>query len=247
MKIKTFGMAVLLLAGASGAQAQSFDVSDIRVEGLQRVSAASVFNAFPVSANDQVSESELAAAARQLFETGLFEDVSLAREGDVLVIQVVERPTITQLNISGNEQISEDDLRRGLTEAGLAEGEVLQLSTLEEMERELEGVYQSQGRYSAGIDTEVEEIDEGRVRVNININEGEVAKIRQINIVGNEAFDDETLLDLFELEDRPGFWFGWFSSVWRMAALYSTRSAWARVARTAGPLRLLSTRNWMPA
>ena len=212
MKIKTFGMAVLLLAGASGAQAQSFDVSDIRVEGLQRVSAASVFNAFPVSANDQVSESELAAAARQLFETGLFEDVSLAREGDVLVIQVVERPTITQLNISGNEQISEDDLRRGLTEAGLAEGEVLQLSTLEEMQRELEGVYQSQGRYSAGIDTEVEEIDEGRVRVNININEGEVAKIRQINIVGNEAFDDETLLDLFELEDRPGFWFGWFSS-----------------------------------
>lgn len=212
MKIKTFGMAVLLLAGASGAQAQSFDVSDIRVEGLQRVSAASVFNAFPVSANDQVSESELAAAARQLFETGLFEDVSLAREGDVLVIQVVERPTITQLNISGNEQISEDDLRSGLTEAGLAEGEVLQLSTLEEMERELEGVYQSQGRYSAGIETEVEEIDEGRVRVNIDINEGEVAKIRQINIVGNEAFDDETLLDLFELEDRPGFLFGWFSN-----------------------------------
>lgn len=212
MKIKTFGMAVLLLAGASGAQAQSFDVSDIRVEGLQRVSAASVFNAFPVSANDQVSESELAAAARQLFETGLFEDVSLAREGDVLVIQVVERPTITQLNINGNEQISEDDLRRGLTEAGLAEGEVLQLSTLEEMERELEGVYQSQGRYSAGIETDVEKIDEGRVRVNIDINEGEVAKIRQINIVGNEAFDDETLLDIFELEDRPGFLFGWFSS-----------------------------------
>nr|WP_092827805.1 outer membrane protein assembly factor BamA [Halomonas subterranea] len=204
-------MAVLLLAAASGAQAQSFDVSDIRVEGLQRVSAASVFNAFPVSANDQVSESELAAAARQLFETGLFEDVSLAREGDVLVIQVVERPTITQLNISGNQQISEDDLRRGLTEAGLAEGEVLQLSTLEEMERELEGVYQSQGRYSAGIRTDVEEIDEGRVRVNIDINEGEVAKIRQINIVGNEAFDDETLLGIFELEDRPGFWFGWFS------------------------------------
>ncbi|QNI04680.1 outer membrane protein assembly factor BamA [Halomonas sp. SH5A2] len=205
-------MAVLLLAGASGAQAQSFDVSDIRVEGLQRVSAASVFNAFPVSANDQVSESELADAARQLFETGLFEDVSLAREGDVLVIQVVERPTISQLNINGNEQISEDDLRRGLTEAGLAEGEVLQLSTLEEMERELEGVYQSQGRYSAGIETDVEEIDEGRVRVNIDINEGEVAKIRQINIVGNEAFDDETLLGIFELEDRPGFWFGWFSS-----------------------------------
>ncbi|WP_425270300.1 outer membrane protein assembly factor BamA [Halomonas alkaliantarctica] len=212
MKIKTLGMAVLLLAGASGAQAQSFDVSDIRVEGLQRVSAASVFNAFPVSANERVSEAQLAAAARDLFATGLFDDVSLAREGDVLVIQVVERPTIARLDISGNDQISEEDLRDGLRQSGLSEGQVLELSTLEEIQRELEGVYQSQGRYSASIDTEVEEVDEGRVQVNININEGEVAKIRQINIVGNEAFDDETLRGVFELNDRPGRFFGWFSS-----------------------------------
>ncbi|WP_371829540.1 outer membrane protein assembly factor BamA [Vreelandella sedimenti] len=212
MKIKTLGMAALLLAGASGAQAQSFDVSDIRVEGLQRVSAASVFNAFPVSANERVSEEQLAAAARDLFATGLFDDVSLAREGDVLVIQVVERPTIARLQISGNDQISEEDLRNGLRESGLSEGQVLELSTLEEIQRELEGVYQSQGRYSASIDTEVEEVDEGRVQVNININEGEVAKIRQINIVGNEAFDDETLREVFELNDRPGRIFGWFSS-----------------------------------
>ncbi|NAO95891.1 outer membrane protein assembly factor BamA [Halomonas sp. MG34] len=205
-------MAALLLAGASGAQAQSFDVSDIRVEGLQRVSAASVFNAFPVSANERVSEEQLAAAARDLFATGLFDDVSLAREGDVLVIQVVERPTIARLQISGNDQISEEDLRNGLRESGLSEGQVLELSTLEEIQRELEGVYQSQGRYSASIDTEVEEVDEGRVQVNININEGEVAKIRQINIVGNEAFDDETLRGVFELNDRPGRFFGWFSS-----------------------------------
>ncbi len=212
MKIKTLGMAALLLAGASGAQAQSFDVSDIRVEGLQRVSAASVFNAFPVSANERVSEEQLAAAARDLFAAGLFDDVSLAREGDVLVIQVVERPTIARLQISGNDQISEEDLRNGLRESGLSEGQVLELSTLEEIQRELEGVYQSQGRYSASIDTEVEEVDEGRVQVNININEGEVAKIRQINIVGNEAFDDETLRGVFELNDRPGRFFGWFSS-----------------------------------
>ncbi|MEH6642297.1 outer membrane protein assembly factor BamA [Vreelandella glaciei] len=205
-------MAALLLAGASGAQAQSFDVSDIRVEGLQRVSAASVFNAFPVSANERVSEAQLAAAARDLFATGLFDDVSLAREGDVLVIQVVERPTIARLEISGNDQISEEDLRNGLRESGLSEGQVLELSTLEEIQRELEGVYQSQGRYSASIDTEIEEVDEGRVQVNININEGEVAKIRQINIVGNEAFDDETLREMFELNDRPGRIFGWFSS-----------------------------------
>ncbi len=211
MKIKTLGMAALLLAGASGAQAQSFDVSDIRVEGLQRVSAASVFNAFPVSANERVSETQLAAAARDLFATGLFDDVSLAREGDILVIQVVERPTIARLQISGNDQISEDDLRNGLRQSGLSEGQVLELSTLEEIQRELEGLYQSQGRYSASIDTDVEQVDEGRVQVNITINEGEVAKIRQINIVGNEAFDDETLRGVFELNDQPGRFFGWFS------------------------------------
>ncbi|WP_417421169.1 outer membrane protein assembly factor BamA [Halomonas sp.] len=212
MKIKTLGMAALLLVGASGAQAQSFDVSDIRVEGLQRVSAASVFNAFPVSANDRVSEQQLASAARDLFATGLFEDVSLAREGDVLIIQVVERPTIARLSITGNQKLSEQDLRNGLRESGLSEGQVLQLSTLEEIQRELEGVYQSQGRYSARISTEVEQIDEGRVQVNIDINEGEVAKIRQINIVGNQDFDDETLRNVFELNDKPGRFFGWFSS-----------------------------------
>ncbi|MCL7929383.1 outer membrane protein assembly factor BamA [Halomonas sp. ATCHA] len=205
-------MAAFLLATAGNVQAESFDVSDIRVEGLQRVSAASVFNAFPVNANDRVDDQALAKAARELFATGLFDDVSLAREGDVLVVQVVERPTIARLNISGNKQISEDDLRQGLEQSGLSEGQVLQLSTLEEMQRELEGVYQSQGRYSARIDVDVKEVDEGRVKVNIDIDEGGVAKIRQINIVGNEAFDDETLRDLFELEDSPGLFFGWFSS-----------------------------------
>ncbi|SFT82831.1 outer membrane protein assembly factor BamA [Halomonas saccharevitans] len=212
MKIKTIGLAALLLAGAQAALADPFDVSDIRVEGLQRVSPASVFNAFPVSARDRVDERELAEAARELFATGLFEDVSLAREGDVLIIQVVERPTLARLNIEGNSQIPDEDLRDGLKQAGLDEGQVLQLSTLEEIQRELEGVYQSQGRYSARIDTSVEEVGEGQVQVNIDIDEGAVAKIRQINIVGNRDFDDERLRELFELEDSPGWFFGWFSS-----------------------------------
>ncbi|WP_231566404.1 outer membrane protein assembly factor BamA [Litchfieldella xinjiangensis] len=213
MKLKTIGLAALMLTGAQAqlALAETFNVSDIRVEGLQRVSAASVFNAFPINANESVDDRELAEAARALFRTGLFDDVQLARDGDVLIIQVDERPFITDVSISGNSQISEEDLRRGLREAGLAEGQVLQLSTLEEIQRELEGVYQGQGRYSARINTDVEEIDESRVRVAIDINEGSVAKIRQINIVGNQAFDDETLRNVFELQDRPGWLFGWFS------------------------------------
>ncbi|MCG6658341.1 outer membrane protein assembly factor BamA [Halomonas campisalis] len=205
-------MAALLLAGAQTALADPFEVSDIRVEGLQRVSPASVFNAFPISTRDRVDDRELAEAARSLFATGLFDDIQLARDGDVLIIQVVERPTISRLTISGNRQLSDDDLRRGLREAGLAEGQVLQLSTLEEIQRELEGVYQAQGRYSARIETSVREIDEGRVQVEIDINEGEVAKIRQINLVGNRHFDDDELRDVFELNDRPGRFFGWFSS-----------------------------------
>ncbi|WP_240724559.1 outer membrane protein assembly factor BamA [Halomonas borealis] len=214
MKIKTIGLAALLLAGAGSgaAQAETFDVKDIRVEGLQRVSAASVFNAFPVNAPDRVDDRELAAAARELFATGLFDDIQLARDGDVLIIEVAERPTITALNIEGNSQIPEQDLRRGLREAGLDEGQALQLSTLEEIQRELSGVYQAQGRYSASIDTEVEQLGQGRVRVNIDIDEGAVAKIRQINIVGNQAFDEATLRDVLDLEDRPGWFFGWFSS-----------------------------------
>ncbi|WP_302139589.1 outer membrane protein assembly factor BamA [Halomonas alkalicola] len=211
MRIKTIGLAALLLVGAGTAQAQPFEVSDIRVEGLQRVSAASVFNAFPVSARDRVDDRELAEATRSLFATGLFEDISLARDGDVLIIQVVERPTISRLNISGNRRIGDEELRQGLRQAGLAEGEVLQLSTLEEIQRELEGVYQGQGRYSATIATSVREIDEGRVQVDVEINEGAVARIRQINLVGNRAFDDDTLRDVFELNDRPGRIFGWFS------------------------------------
>ncbi|GEK72698.1 MULTISPECIES: outer membrane protein assembly factor BamA [Halomonas] len=212
MKIKTIGLAALLLAGAGTAQAETFDVKDIRVEGLQRVSAASVFNAFPVNAPDRVDDRELAEAARQLFATGLFEDIQLARDGDVLIIEVEERPTITSLNIEGNSQIPEEELRRGLREAGLDEGQVLQLSTLEEIQRELSGVYQAQGRYSASIDTEVQDLGQGRVQVDIDIDEGAVAKIRQINIVGNQAFDDDTLRDVLELEDKPGWFFGWFSS-----------------------------------
>ena len=211
MNIKKIGLVALLLAGSSTVLAQSFEVTDIRVEGLQRVSAASVFNAFPISAHDQVDDRELAEAARSLFATGLFDDIQLARDGDVLIIQVVERPTILSLNISGNQRLSEEDLRRGLREGGLAEGQVLQLSTLEDIQRELEGVYQAQGRYSSSIETSVREIDEGRVQVDIEINEGEVAKIRQINIVGNRAFDEDDLLDVFELNDRPGRFFGWFS------------------------------------
>ncbi|MGC3872722.1 outer membrane protein assembly factor BamA [Halomonas sp. GXIMD04776] len=211
MKFKTIGLAVLLTLSTQTALAADFTVSDIRVEGLQRVSAASVFNAFPVSANERVDDRELAAAAKELFATGLFDDVQLARDGDVLIIRVEERPSISRIEIEGNSQVADEDLRKGMAEAGLAEGQVLQRASLDEVQRQLEQLYHSQGRYSASIDTSIEPVDRNRVQVNIEVDEGAVAKIRQINIVGNQTFSDETLRDLIELEDRPGWFFGWFS------------------------------------
>lgn len=211
MKFKTIGLAALLITSTQMALAAEFTVSDIRVEGLQRVSAASVFNAFPVSANESVDDRELADAAKELFATGLFDDIRLARDGNVLVIHVVERPSISRIEIEGNSQVADEDLRNGMAEAGLAEGQVLQRASLDEVQRQLEQLYHSQGRYSASIDTSIEPVDRNRVQVNIEVNEGAVAKIRQINIVGNQAFDDETLRDLLQLEDRPGWFFGWFS------------------------------------
>lgn len=212
MKTKSLGMAALLLVAAGQVKAQSFNASDIRVEGLERVSAATVFNAFPLSPSDRIDEQALADATRELFNTGLFEDVSLARENDVLIIEVEERPTIGRLTLAGNDVISDEDLRKGLSDAGLAEGDVLKLSTLDDIERELSAVYQARGRYSARINSSVEEIGDGRVDVTIDIREGQIARIRQINIVGNQAFSNDTLLDEFELDDSPGVLFGWFAN-----------------------------------
>ncbi|ANF59503.1 outer membrane protein assembly factor BamA [Halotalea alkalilenta] len=205
-------MAVWLLGSSQVAFAASFEVSDIRVEGLQRVSAGTVFNVLPFTARQTIDENALSSAGQALFRTGLFDDVSFDRDGNVLVVRVQERPSIAQINITGNRQISTDDLRNGLNQTGISEGQVLQRSTLEEVQRELEQVYQGQGRYSARITTSVVNLDSNRAQVNINIDEGAVARIQQINLVGNHAFSDDELRRQFELADKPGWFFGWFSS-----------------------------------
>ena len=200
---------VLWLAFAGMACAESFVVSDIRVEGLQRISPGSVFNDIPVRVNDRIDETAIAATARALFHTGNFDDVQIGRDGDVLVITVVERPSISEINIEGNKAIKTDDLLKGLKDAGLAVGQVFQRVTLEQIRVELERQYVSQGRYDATIETEVAEQARNRVAVNIDINEGNVARIKHINIVGNSVFDEDDLVGLFELKTTG--WFSWLS------------------------------------
>ena len=206
-----FWLLALVLSSLSAiVQAESFVVADIRLEGLQRVSAGTVFEAFPVNTGEQVDSQRLVEASRRLFRSGLFDDVRLLREGNVLVIQVVELPTITGIEISGNKAIQTDMLLDGLKQSGLAEGLVFKRSTLERIALELERQYVSQGRYDARITTEVERLPRNRVALNIQVKEGSVASIEHINIVGNQAFSDTELLKQLQLKTR-NFW-SWYAS-----------------------------------
>ena len=199
-------LALLLLLAIPPAVAETFIISDIRVEGLQRISAGSVFAALPVAVGDVVDDRVIRAAARSLFATGNFDDLRMGRDGNVLVVIVAERPSISEINIEGNKAIETEALLDGLKGAGLAVGQVFQRSTLEGMQLELQRQYVQQGRYDANIETEVIPEPRNRVTVNIDVDEGTVAAIKHVNIVGNEIFDDEELTDLFELKTT-----GWFS------------------------------------
>jgi len=199
-------LALVLLLTAPWVSAQSFVIADIRVEGLQRISAGSVFAALPVAVGDTIDEYAIRASARSLFATGNFDDIRIGRDGNVLVVVVTERPSISEINIDGNKAIETEALLDGLKGAGLAVGQVFQRSTLEGMQLELQRQYVQQGRYDANIETEVLPEPRNRVTVNINVDEGTVAAIKHINVVGNEVYSDEDLSELFELHTT-----GWLS------------------------------------
>ncbi|WP_166252139.1 outer membrane protein assembly factor BamA [Marinobacter salicampi] len=203
MRRSLAGLVFGLLAMAWSIQpvlADEFVVSDIEVEGLQRVSAGTVFSAFPVDIGESVDEVALADAIRTLFRTGLFTDLEASRDGNVLILSVKERPAISSIDIEGNKAIETDMLTEALESAGLQEGQVFRRATLERLELEILRSYVGQGRYNARVKATAEELPRNRVAVRLKINEGNVAAIQHINIIGNEDFSDDTLLDLFELQ-----------------------------------------------
>ncbi|MGX5220336.1 MULTISPECIES: outer membrane protein assembly factor BamA [Pseudomonas] len=200
-------LAALMIAEV---HAESFTISDIRVNGLQRVSAGSVFGALPLNVGGEADDRSLVEATRELFKTGFFQDIQLGRDGNVLVITVVERPSISSIEIEGNKAITTEDLLKGLNQSGLEEGEIFQRATLEGVRNELQRQYVSQGRYSAEIETEVIPQPRNRVALKVNINEGEVAAIQHINVVGNSVFPDEDLMSLFELKTTN--WLSFFKN-----------------------------------
>ena len=213
MKTLTRLNSIILLVSAIALSIEAdeiFSVQDIRIEGLQRVSAGTVFGSLPINIGDQVDESILRASTRALFRTGYFADVLLSRENNILVITLAERPSVNEIILEGNKAIETDQLLGALRDNGLAEGQIFRQIILEGMSQELERQYVAQGRYGAIVKTEVSDLPRNRVSIKIDIDEGDVAKIRHINLVGNREFPDSELLDQFE-QKKTG-WLSWIIS-----------------------------------
>lgn len=200
----------MAVAGEAAAQAfRPFTVKDIRVEGVQRTDAGTVFSYLTVKVGETLTEQRAQQALRALFATGFFTDVRLEAEDDVLVVYVEERPAVAQVDFSGVSEFPVDNLRSALRDMGLAEGRIFDRAVLEGAEQELKRQYLSRGKYAAQVQTTVTPLERNRVALNFAVTEGEVARIRRINIVGARAFPEDELLGLFVLR-TPG-WLTWYT------------------------------------
>ena len=203
--LKRLAVVCLLAVVPAVALAQSFVLEDIRVEGLRRVSTGTVFNELPIAVGDEVTPEDTAAAIRRLFATGFFDDVRIERDGGTLVVIVQERPSIANIDFSGNDKLETEDLLESLGRVGLSVGRVFDPAVLDRTVQELRETYFAQGRYSAEIETTVTPLERHRVGIHFEIDEGDVARIRRINIVGNQSFDEDDLLDLLDSTTRTLF------------------------------------------
>ncbi|MGH8692907.1 MAG: outer membrane protein assembly factor BamA [Burkholderiales bacterium] len=209
MKKRLLLLVLLSLVSLPALAFEPFQVKDIRVEGIQRTEAGTVFSYLPVKVGDTIDQDRATAAVKALYATGFFKDVRLERDGDVLVVVVEERPAIAQIAIAGSKDIDAKQLKEGLKQIGLAESRIFDRALLDRAEQELKSQYISRGKYGVSITTTVTPLERNRVAINFDISEGQVAKIRQINIVGNSVFKDDVLRDEFVLR-TPGF-LTWYS------------------------------------
>jgi len=205
-------IAALLLLACLSAEAMAFDsfvVSEIRIDGLQRIAPGTVFTYLPVEKGDTFTADRAEQAIRALFKTGFFNDVQLTRQGDVLVVTVKERPAISKISLKGNKDLKEEELRKGLKGIGLSEGETFDRLQLDRVQQELTRQYYNRGKYNVSIDAKVTPLDRNRVDINIVIAEGKASRIKQINVVGNKAFSDKDIRSEFESDTSN--WTSWYS------------------------------------
>lgn len=188
--------------------ASNFTVSDIRIDGLQRIGAGTVFTYLPIERGDSVNPTRIGEAVRALYRTGFFEDIQVARQGTILVVTVTERPAINKLTLTGNKDIKTEDLMKGLRDIGLTEGETFDRLALDRVTQELTRQYNNRGKYNVQITPTVSRLDRNRVDVTIDVKEGKAAKIRSINLIGNETFEQDELTDAWE--SSPTNWLSWY-------------------------------------
>jgi outer membrane protein insertion porin family len=188
---------------------ESFVIRDIRVEGVQRTEAGTVFTYMPVKVGERIDDEKAAQAIKALYATGFYQDVRLERDGDVLIVSVQERPAISTIEIEGAKEFTKDNLKDGLKQAGIQENKIYDKSILDRAEKELKRQYTSRGFYGAVVKTTVTPLERNRVALRFDIEEGNVTKIADINIIGAKEFSEKELLREMKLT-TPG-WFTWFS------------------------------------
>ena len=191
------------------AEDDSWVLEDIRISGLQRVSAGSIFLEIPITIGDEINAKDLVEVSKTIFATGQFDDIQLGRDQSALLINLKERPTIDEIVIEGNKAIKTENLLDGLKKSGVYEGTLFKRSVFENLSSELERQYISQGRYGADVKVSSEDLERNRVKLSIDIDEGSTAKLKSLNIVGNKKYNDEELLKVLKL--KPRTWLSIFS------------------------------------
>ncbi|HSH53960.1 MAG TPA: outer membrane protein assembly factor BamA [Methylotenera sp.] len=209
LKLKSILLLVSSIYASSAFALEPFVVKDIRVEGIQRTEAGTVFNYLPVKVGETMNDELATQAIKALYGSGFFKDVRIEAEGDVLVVTVQERSAIAQIDLSGNKSLPTDKMKEGLKQIGIAEGQIFDKSQLDRAEQEIKRQYLAQGKYGATVKTVVSPLERNRVAVRFDIEEGAVSKIRSINIVGNQAFSMDDLRAQFLLT-TPN-WMSWWN------------------------------------
>ncbi len=194
----------LLMWSVKALAVEEFEVTDIQVTGTQRISAGTIFNYLPIKVGDFVDDDEINEAIKALFDTGFFQDIELNRDGSVLIVNVVERPTVASIEFSGNKEFETEALKKGMLQVGFGEGLVFKRAILEKVEQELRTQYYSTGKYSVDIKTTVTPLERNRVKINVDIKEGKTARVGEVAIVGNTVFTDKKLLKNFKVKPKTG-------------------------------------------
>ena len=208
--MKKFAIFFSIFVSLAVSAFDDFLITDIRIIGLQRVSIGSIFTAIPVSVGDTMTKEKISDITRALFSTGQFNDIQIAKDGNALILSVLERPSVALIELEGNKALKSEDLLKGLEGAGISQGQVYKRSTLNGMKSELVRQYSSQGRYGAGVEVETTPMPRNTINLKIIIDEGESAAIKKVNIIGNEIFSDDELMEGFELKE--GKWYAFLSN-----------------------------------